>query len=101
MATKVSWKRFLILLPEAGRKTVMRHKLNWMVLTVALMSCAVVARAADVFNMPPGQTSLQFVTVGNPGNAADPATGSLYGAVPYTYQMGKYDVTAGQYIGVS
>ena len=42
-----------------------------------------------------GQTSLQFVTVGDPGNAADPTTG--YGAVAYTYQMGKYDVTAGQY----
>ena len=40
-------------------------------------------------------TSLQFVTVGDPGNATDPSTG--YGAVPYTYQMGKYDVTLGQY----
>ena len=44
-----------------------------------------------------GAASLQFVTVGNPGNAADPATGSLYGSVGYTYQMGQYDVTAGQY----
>ncbi len=51
----------------------MRHKLNWMVLMVALMSCAVVARA-DVFKLTGGQTSLQFVPVGNPGNAADPAT---------------------------
>jgi formylglycine-generating enzyme required for sulfatase activity len=39
--------------------------------------------------------NMAFVTVGNPGNAADPSTG--YGAVPYTYQMGKYDVTLGQY----
>ena len=39
--------------------------------------------------------SMAFVTVGNPGNAADPSTG--YGAVPYTYQMGEYDVTVGQY----
>ena len=31
-----------------------------------------------------GKASLQFVTVGDPGNVADPATGSLYGAVPYT-----------------
>ena len=66
------------------------------VLAVAVMAAAVAARA-DVFNMPPGQTSLQFVTVGNPGNAADPATGSLYGSVPYTYNIGKYDVTVGQY----
>ncbi|MGO9113338.1 MAG: SUMF1/EgtB/PvdO family nonheme iron enzyme [Thermoguttaceae bacterium] len=50
---------------------------------------------ADVFNMPPGQTSLQFVTVGDPGNAADPSTG--FGTVPYTYEMGKYDVTIAQY----
>jgi len=35
--------------------------------------------------------------VGNPGNANDPATGSLYGAVNYSYQIGKYDVTIGQY----
>ena len=48
----------------------------------------------DVFNLPSGQTSLQFVTVGDPGNAPD-TTG--YGAVPYTYQMGKYDITVAQY----
>ena len=66
---------------------------------------------ADVFNMGgtrnpttgtwTGSASLQFVTVGNPGNAADTTvmndgtTG--YGSVGYTYQMGQYDVTAGQY----
>ncbi len=50
---------------------------------------------ADVLNLPSGQTSLQFVTVGNPGNAADPLTG--LGAVPYTYQIGDYDVTLTQY----
>jgi formylglycine-generating enzyme required for sulfatase activity len=49
---------------------------------------------ADVFNLGGGQTSLSFVTVGNPGNAAD-TTG--YGAVGYTYNIGTYEVTAGQY----
>jgi len=53
------------------------------------------AQVSNVFSMPTGQTSLQFVTVGNPGNAPDPLTG--YGSVGYTYQMGKYDVTVGQY----
>ena len=67
------------------------------------MSCAVVAQA-DVFNMGgtrdpmtgtwTGSASVEFVPVGDPGNAAD-ATGC--GSVPYTYQMGKYDVTVGQY----
>ncbi len=33
--------------------------------------------------------------MGNPGNAADPLTG--LGAVPYTYQIGTYDVTLNQY----
>lgn len=45
---------------------------------------------ADVFNMPNGLTSLETVTVGNPGNAPDTrvmtdgTTG--FGAVPNTYQ---------------
>ena len=49
--------------------------------------------------MPTGQTSLQFVTVGDPGNAADTTVmdARCYGSVPYVYQMGKYDVTVGQY----
>ena len=64
------------------------------VLASVLMLANGVAQA-DVFNMPTGDTSLQFVTVGDPGNAADPSTG--YGSVGYTYQMGKYDVTVGQY----
>ncbi len=37
---------------------------------------------------------IETVTVGNPGNAAD-STG--YGAVDYTFNIGKYEVTAGQY----
>jgi uncharacterized repeat protein (TIGR03803 family) len=53
---------------------------------------------ADVFNMPAGQTSLQFVTVGDPGNSPDPATGGTLGHVGYTFSMGKYDVTLGQYV---
>jgi hypothetical protein len=73
-------------------------------LAAALLASAVTAQA-DVFNMGgtisggtwTGLASLQFVTVGDPGNVADPATGNLYGSDPYTYQMGTYDVTVGQY----
>jgi autotransporter-associated beta strand protein/uncharacterized repeat protein (TIGR03803 family) len=61
--------------------------------SVALLPSSIAS--ADVFNMPSGETSLQFVTVGDPGNVAD-STG--YGAVPYTFNMGKYDVTLGQYV---
>ena len=79
-------------------------------LAAALLASAVSAQA-DVFNMGgtrnpttgtwTGLASLQFVTVGDPGNVADTqvmndgTTG--YGSVPYVYQMGKYDVTAAQY----
>ena len=41
--------------------------------------------------------NIDYVTVGNAGNAADPATGSLYGAVAYAYKIGQYEVTNAQY----
>lgn len=42
--------------------------------------------------------NIETVSVGNPGNAPDMRYGTPgYGAVSYTYQMGKYEVTAGQY----
>jgi formylglycine-generating enzyme required for sulfatase activity len=41
--------------------------------------------------------SMSYVTIGNPNNAADSATGSLYGSVSYTYDIGEYDVTDSQY----
>jgi formylglycine-generating enzyme required for sulfatase activity len=51
--------------------------------------------------MGSGLTSLETVTVGDPGNAADPRTQldgtSGYGSVGYTYNIGKYEVTAAQY----
>ena len=42
--------------------------------------------------------TIDLVPVGNPGNAADTrynATG--FGSVGYNYQIGKYEVAAGQY----
>jgi formylglycine-generating enzyme len=43
---------------------------------------------------PAQAVTYNLVTVGNPGNAND-TTG--YGRVAYSYQIGKYDVTIGQY----
>jgi sulfatase modifying factor 1 len=55
--------------------------------------------AGDVFDLGvPGETNLSFVTVGDPGNAADPLTG--HGSVPYTYKMGTYDITGAQYVAM-
>jgi formylglycine-generating enzyme len=70
---------------------------------VAFLFLAFVSAAqANVFNMPSGQTSLQTVPVGNPGNAPDTAVMTTdgttgYGSVGYNYSIGKYDVTVGQY----
>jgi len=42
-----------------------------------------------------GPVAVDYVTVGNPGNAADPATG--YGAVGNSYRIAKYEISVGQY----
>jgi len=43
-----------------------------------------------------GLASLETVHIGDPGNKADPDT-PMWGAVAYPYEIGKYEVTAGQY----
>lgn len=45
------------------------------VTTVVATFAISLTASADVFNMPSGQTSLQMVTVSNPGNPNDPVTG--------------------------
>ena len=69
---------------------------------LVLLAALAAHASGDVFNMPSGQTSLQFVTVGDPGNARDTVVMQFdgttgYGSVPYVYQMGMYDVTVAQY----
>jgi sulfatase modifying factor 1 len=41
--------------------------------------------------------AIDWVTVGDAGNAPDSATGSLYGRVDYDYRIGMYEVTNDQY----
>ena len=53
--------------------------------------------SANSAPVTPALLAMSMVTVGNPGNAADTNTGSLYGAVSYSYQIGAYDVTGAQY----
>lgn len=50
---------------------------------------------AVLFNVKAAATMFDFVTIGNPGNSADSLTGR--GAVDYTYDIGKYEVTLNQY----
>ena len=53
--------------------------------------------SANSAPVTPALLAMSMVTVGNAGNAADAGTGSLYGAVSYSYQIGAYDVTGSQY----
>ncbi|MGD0769443.1 MAG: SUMF1/EgtB/PvdO family nonheme iron enzyme [Tepidisphaeraceae bacterium] len=54
-------------------------------LSVPLVGAGIASAAVTIATVP----------VGNPGNAADPSTG--VGSVAYSYNIGEYDVTAGQY----
>jgi len=53
--------------------------------------------AALLLSVPAHAVTIDWVTVGNPGNDPDPATGSLYGAVNYDYRIAKHLVTIQQY----
>src|SRR5262249_14073082 len=41
--------------------------------------------------------TMDFVSVGGPGNACDTQATGCYGAVDYAYDIGKYEVTNSQY----
>jgi probable HAF family extracellular repeat protein len=63
------------------------YNLRSVVLAAMVVLAAGSAQAVTIVTVP----------VGNAGNVADTATGSLYGAVAYNYNIGKYDVTNAQY----
>lgn len=60
---------------------------------------------ANVFNLGPGLTNLETVTVGDPGNPGELSGAGaggygpdrICGSVSYIYNIGKYEVTAAQY----
>ena len=67
-----------------------RFSLKAFSLWLAALACLLAAPAGAA------PITYQQVTVGNAGNANDTGAG-LIGAVAYDYQIGKYDVTIGQY----
>jgi hypothetical protein len=62
-------------------------KATSLLLTLSALLFSVAAHAEPI--------AYTLVPVGNPGNDTDPVTG--YGRVDYSYQIGKFDVTIGQY----
>ena len=81
----------------------MRYRILMMAPVMALLMLMSGAAYADVFNMPTGLTSQEFVSVGDAGNAgeqsrlASDGDPTYYGSVNYNYRIGKYDVTTAQY----
>jgi formylglycine-generating enzyme required for sulfatase activity len=60
---------------------------------VALLFCSLAAPASAV--------SIDWVAVGDPGNAADSAVNCIAancGSVPYAYRISKYEITNAQYV---
>jgi len=49
-----------------------------------------ISAQADTFGTSGNEFTVDFVNIGNAGNAADTTT---YGAVPYDYRVGKYEIT--------
>jgi len=72
---------------------------------VAVALLATTAWAADTISWGGTTVNMDFVTVGNAGNAGDTVTGGRdgltgYGSVGYDYRMGKYEVSSNQYHAV-
>jgi formylglycine-generating enzyme required for sulfatase activity len=84
---------FLLLACAAGAALLVRARIRR---PRFLINAAIVLTLAATPTIAHAAT-IETVPVGNPGNANDPATGHLYGAVSHAYNIGKYEVTVGQY----
>ncbi len=89
---------------DQGEQTTRWHEASIVFLAGFLAIGSSLARA-DVFNVGEGLASVEFVPVGNPGNAGElSGTGAggsgpdaIVGAVDYVYLIGKYEVTNAQW----
>ena len=66
------------------------------VLLAALVSSSFSDRAwSDTFGSGANTFDIEFVSIGNPGNAADDVSANpdFAGSVPYSYRIGKFEVS--------
>jgi len=80
-----------------GKREGMKTKVEIILLAATLLVAGV---QADTFGTGGNQFTVDFVDIGNAGNAtdADPhVSRNGYGAVSYNYRMGKYEVTIDQF----
>jgi formylglycine-generating enzyme required for sulfatase activity len=66
---------------------------------LALRTTALLVLAGTVARCPQATAvTIETVPVGHPGNPADTQPNGSFGAVPYNYRIGKYEVTNAQYL---
>jgi hypothetical protein len=63
--------------------------------SLAFFAAEVRVIAQDIFAMPVGLKSLEFVEVSSSGNQPD---SNGYGAVPYDYRISKFEITTAQWV---
>ena len=85
-----------------GRESIMRRAIvaaTVLVLSVGLAQAGTLADLSGDAVVDFATTmDMPFMRVGNPGNTADTRYETPgYGGVDYTYNIGKYEITAGQY----
>lgn len=64
---------------------------HWSLATVIVAACATAPHVAHAI-------TIDTVLVGNPGNAGAALSNGTFGAVPYNYRIGKFEVTNAQYV---
>ncbi len=75
------------------------------ILGLSVLGLSVSVAEAETFGSGANQFSMEFITIGDPGNAAQSAAnrshgysgGDGYGAVDYYYGISKYEVTVNQF----
>ncbi len=78
-----------LLLPRASMRTRMLTSFIWGVSSLALFAAQNSVRA-DIFGTSGNEFTIEFVDVGNAGNAADT---NGYGGIPYSFRIGKYEIS--------
>lgn len=86
-------RKILAQLDMIASNRIMRTRTAFLVIAALLAAFAFSSQTsaqADTFGSGSNVFTLDFVNIGNAGNAAD-TTG--YGAVPYEYRIGKYEIS--------
>ena len=79
--------------PDSGDHVAGRLSVPFLLATVAASVSLQAQLTSHSFGSGANTFTLDFVTIGNPGNSADTTVSPSMGAVPYVYRMGKHEVS--------